>query len=400
MNSWRSVKLGDVAEEITVGHVGSMASEYMEGGIPFLRSQNIRPHMIELDDVKYISDDFHLKLKKSRLRPGDVVTVRTGAPGQTAVIPESLHQANCADLVITRPGAELDGRWVSYYLNWVTDTDIAGRLVGAVQQHFNVKSARELELLMPPLGEQRAIAEVLGALDDKIATNNRICNVSRALLAAMFERMEVDVDARESESIQLDEILEINPRERLPGSGSSDVVYLEMRNLPDYAMTVSSWGYRSARGGARFRNGDTLLARITPCLENGKVGYVDFLEDDSVGVGSTEFIVLRSRGSMPSVFPYLLCVSPRFRDYAIRHMVGTTGRQRLSASDVGVYNVRRPDPARLAEFGEVSAPLMDRVKAAVDETRQLAQTRDELLPLLMSGKLRVKDAEQIVEETA
>jgi type I restriction enzyme S subunit len=79
--AWNQVLLEDVAEEITVGHVGSMASEYIPAGIPFLRSQNIEPFGITFNDLKYISHDFHFRLRKSVLSPGDVVIVRTGKPG-------------------------------------------------------------------------------------------------------------------------------------------------------------------------------------------------------------------------------------------------------------------------------------------------------------------------------
>ena len=76
--NWRQVKLKSVCKKITVGHVGSMASEYVEGGIPFLRSQNILPFSLDLDSIKWITPEFHRKLKKSALFPGDVAVVRTG----------------------------------------------------------------------------------------------------------------------------------------------------------------------------------------------------------------------------------------------------------------------------------------------------------------------------------
>ena len=85
-----------------------MASEYVKIGIPFLRSLNIRPFRIDASDIKFISRKFHERLKKSALRPGDVVVVRTGEPGTAAVIPESLPEANCSDVVIVRPRQGLD----------------------------------------------------------------------------------------------------------------------------------------------------------------------------------------------------------------------------------------------------------------------------------------------------
>src|SRR3546814_1928235 len=93
-----------------------------------------------------------------------------------------------------------------------------------------------------------------------------------------------------------------------------------MSDVPTTGPTAESWAIREFSSGMRFRNGDTLLARITPCLENGKTAMVDFLKGDEVGWGSTEFIVLGPKGSTPSEFNYCLARNARFREYAIRNM--------------------------------------------------------------------------------
>src|SRR5215510_5312830 len=117
VGEWREVVLEEVAEDVTVGHVGPMASEYVMGGIPFLRSQNVEPLRINDSDLKFITPAFHERLKKSALSPGDVVIVRTGKPGACAVIPRTFPVANCSDLVIVRCGAHLDPRFLAYYVN-------------------------------------------------------------------------------------------------------------------------------------------------------------------------------------------------------------------------------------------------------------------------------------------
>ena len=180
------VKLGDFAREITVGHVGPMASEYVEKGVPFLRSQNVLPYRISTDEIKYISPKFHRKLRKSSLRPGDVVIVRTGKPGTCAVIPVWLEEANCSDLVIVRCGEALNPRYLSYWVNSLASHHIGSSLVGAVQQHFNVGSARQMPLLLPDLKTQERVLAVLGSLDDKIDLNRRITETLEAMARAIF----------------------------------------------------------------------------------------------------------------------------------------------------------------------------------------------------------------------
>ena len=110
--TWISAKLKDLCYEITVGYVGPMALEYVEEGVPFLRSQNVQSFHLDLSSVKYIRPEFDHRLRKSALAPGDVVVVRTGNPGIACVIPPTLFHANCSDLVIFRPGERLD----PYYL--------------------------------------------------------------------------------------------------------------------------------------------------------------------------------------------------------------------------------------------------------------------------------------------
>jgi type I restriction enzyme S subunit len=193
-SEWRDVALAEVAAELTVGYVGPMASEYVDDGVPFLRSQNVEPLRINKNDLKFITPEFHRRIKKSGLKPGDVVIVRTGKPGACSVVPDWLADANCSDLVIVRCGDQLNNRFLAYYVNTVASGHVAAHLVGAVQQHFNVGSARTLRLNLPSLAEQKAIAAVLGALDDKIELNRRMNATLEALARALFQSWFGDFD--------------------------------------------------------------------------------------------------------------------------------------------------------------------------------------------------------------
>jgi len=193
-DGWRELPLEDIAEELTVGYVGPMASEYVESGIPFLRSQNVEPLRINLTDLKYITPAFHQRLSKSALKPGDVVIVRTGKPGACAVIPVWLPVANCSDLVIVRCGPQLDPRFLAFYVNSVASHHVSAHLVGAVQQHFNVGSARTLMVHLPSLPEQRAIAAVLGLLDDRIELYRRTNETLESIAKTLFKSWFVDFD--------------------------------------------------------------------------------------------------------------------------------------------------------------------------------------------------------------
>lgn len=125
---------------------------------------------------------------------------------------------------------------------------------------------------------------------------------------------------------------------------------------------------------------------------------VDFLNDEQVGWGSTEFIVLRPRAPLPAEFGYCLAPSERFRDFAIQSMTGTSSRQRVQADSLEHFRLPRMPPAVAEAFGHEVKPLFMRSSAAVRESRTLAALRDALLPKLISGEIRVKDAERFLKE--
>ena len=169
-----------------------------------------------------------------------------------------------------------------------------------------------------------------------------------------------------------------------------------MTELPTQGYAIGTLGARPYNGGAKFRQGDTLLARITPCLENGKTGFVDFLEEGETAAGSTEFIVMRGKGNVPNEFVYCLARSAEFRTYAIAQMVGSSGRQRVAAQALASYVFPIPNPRTLIAFGEAVQPVFARISANNSQSRTLATLRDTLLPQLLSGRLTVRRAEELV----
>lgn len=177
--------LNSVCRRITVGHVGSMSSQYRPSGIPFLRSQNIRPFSVSLDNVVFIDEAFHASLSKSSLMAGDLAIVRTGYPGTAAVIPESLGSANCSDLVIVRPGPEIDAHYLAAFFNSSFGKGlVSGKVVGAAQKHFNVTAAKEVVLHVPPISEQQSIVR---AADEFREQTDQLEQVYSRKLAALDE---------------------------------------------------------------------------------------------------------------------------------------------------------------------------------------------------------------------
>lgn len=165
---------------MTVGHVGPMKNRYEPDGIPFLRSQNVRPFEISFEGMMFIDDYFDAELKKSRLCPGDVAVVRTGYPGTAAVIPPTLPYANCSDLVIIRPGKSLNPHFVAAFLNSnIGKRAVSGELVGAAQKHFNVGSAKQVSIPLPSLEQQAALVDRVAQFSKQ---SGRLAEISQARL--------------------------------------------------------------------------------------------------------------------------------------------------------------------------------------------------------------------------
>jgi type I restriction enzyme S subunit len=178
---WVWANFERAAERVTVGHVGSMKDEYVEQGVPFLRSQNVRANRYDPEGLKFISEKFHGQLAKSTLRPGDIVVVRSGSVGVSCVIPEHLKEANCSDLVIIKNPQAVLPDFGAYYMNSVVETRVAAGKVGVALTHFNTQSVAELPLPVPPMAEQHRIcAEVDRCLSIIRKVENQVESNSRA----------------------------------------------------------------------------------------------------------------------------------------------------------------------------------------------------------------------------
>lgn len=156
------------------------------------------------------------------------------------------------------------------------------------------------------------------------------------------------------------DFMDFNPRERLPKNTMAKKVPME--RLQPFTRDIPGFEVAPFNGGSKFRNGDTIMARITPCLENGKTAQVSILEDGEVGFGSTEFIVLRAKpGVSNKDFIYYLSVSPILRDKAIKSMVGSSGRQRVQQGVLNNTEFYAPPLPEQVEIGRTLRALDDKI---------------------------------------
>ena len=184
------------------------------------------------------------------------------------------------------------------------------------------------------------------------------------------------------------DLIEFNPSRKLVRGIKAP--YLEMSYLSNNTFSPSNWRMREFSSGMRFINKDTLLARITPCLENGKAAYIKFLKDGQVAWGSTEFIVMRPKIEIHPFFAYTLARNDEFRDYAIGCMEGSSGRQRVNVDYLANYSIKIPSRLTIHKFNEIAAFIEPKLHANAMQILTLQKLRDTLLPKLISGEVRVK----------
>lgn len=259
---------------------------------------------------------------------------------------------------------------------------------------LNRSQAEAIKVCIPDITEQRRIAGVLGALDDKIESNLRTISLSESLILAHFSQL--FNSGHVSAGTALSDLMEVNPRYSL--KRESLAIKVSMQDIPSDSPIINTHSVMPVGAGSRFSNGDVLFARISPCLENGKTAVVDFLSGSEVGFGSTEFIILSPRGEISTTWIYALAREPNFREACRQAMSGSSGRQRLSADFFSRYTIATPKEFDLVAFNKATMPLLTLMGARRDENQRLAQLRDALLPELMSGRMRVDDAGCLVSE--
>ncbi|MGH7995018.1 MAG: restriction endonuclease subunit S [Opitutaceae bacterium] len=430
---WHDVALEDVAAELTVGYVGPMASEYVDDGIPFLRSLNVEPLRINKNDLKFITPEFHQRIQKSRLTPGDVVIVRTGKPGACSVVPEWLTDGNCSDLVIVRCGKELNNRFLAYYINTVASRHVAAHLVGAVQQHFNVGSARTLRLNLPPIAEQKAIAAILGSLDEKIELNRRMNATLEAMARALFRSWFVDfdpvrakLDGRRPANLNA-VIAALFPEHLEQSSIGKKPVGWEVTTL-ETTLSVLETGGRPKGGVGGITTGVPSIGAESIVgigqFDFGKTKFVpvEFFDGMNKGHIESHDVLLYKDGGRPGEyephvsmfgdgFPFEKCsinehvyrlrANERLSQEYLYFWLTTElalAEMRIKGTGVAIPGLNSTAVRSLAmlvpprplvnAFTRQAAPLVTQLLANAKQSRTLAILRDTLLPKLLSGEIR------------
>ena len=259
------------------------------------------------------------------------------------------------------------------------DREAAFIAVGGVRGSMPWEEFAKMKLPVPPIEKQRKIVNAYKIVTDRIALKQKINDNLEATAQAYFDSLFFD----ESEpNCTLADIALVNPVR--PLAKGVEARYFEMATLPTNGCIPTGDFIKPYNGGVRFINGDTLIARITPCLENGKAAYINILEDNEVAFGSTEYIVFASKGNMPSSFYYFLIRNAKFVTFALQFMNGSSGRQRVSGEELASFPLCRPSCENLEAFDKVASLVLEQMKDNTYEIQKLKQLQEVIAATISS----------------
>ena len=246
------------------------------------------------------------------------------------------------------------------------DREAAFIAVGGVRGSMPWEEFAKMRLPVPSLEKQHQVVRAYQIVADRIAIKRRINDNLEAQTQALFDELFLRDGMPDC---TLSEIANVNPTRTL-SKGCIAKCY-DMSCLPTRGCVPEGGEMKAYNGGVRFQNGDTLIARITPCLENGKAAYINILNDKEVAFGSTEYIVFSPVDTMPSSFYYFLIRSKKFRTFALQYMNGSSGRQRVSGDELAAFPLTKPSQEALSRFDMVAKPVLEQFKVASLEINRL-----------------------------
>jgi type I restriction enzyme S subunit len=393
---WRAVEFGAVLDGGTRNGIYKTKEFHGRGakmvnmgelfGHPRLR--NVEMRRVELNENE---------LERFRIGAGDLLFARRSlvaeGAGKCCIVLEANETTTFESSIIrARPNPrEAD----SLFLFYLFKSPFGTHVLGSILRHVAVAGITgsdlvKLRIPIPPLAEQRTIAQILNALDEKIELNRRMNETLEALAQTIFKSWFVDATATKLpkgwRAGTLGEVAE-NPRRSIqPDEIKSSMSYIGLEHLPRRSIALSDWESDTKLGSNKleFKRGEILFGKLRPYFHKVGVAPLD-------GVCSTDILVVRPK--MPEWFGFVLghVSSVELVNHTDAASTGTK-MPRTNWNDLARFEVALPPESLAAEFTATIRPMIDRIIANIHESRTLAELRDALLPKLLSGEFRVKEA--------
>ena len=398
-------------------------------GVPIVRVTDIRDGRIATTEPLRVSRDIESAYGRTRLRGGELLLTLVGTVGEAAVVPDSLAGWNTARAVAVIPvRADIGSYWVKLALRSpVVRHIIDSRLNTTVQATLNLRDVAQLPIVVPPERERRAIAHILGTLDDKIELNRRMNETLESMARALFKSWFVDFDPVRAkaegsdsglpkplanlfpDSFEDSELGEIpkgwiigtlgdvaeHPRRGVqPTEIEPTTPYIALEHMPRRSIALSDWSTADGLESNKFefKKGEILFGKLRPYFHKVGVAPVN-------GVCSTDIVVVTPRAQEWFGFVLGHISSDAFVEHTTAGSTGTK-MPRTSWSEMARYAAVIPPQNVAKAFSSHIRPVVDHIMATIHVSHTLAALRDTLLPKLISGELRIRDAEELLEKTS
>ena len=377
MEEWKTYRIGDICESVSDTYRRGSASVVLVNTSDVLDGVCLNHTRVQNKDLK---GQFKKTFKKDDILYSEI---RPANKRFAYIDFDPIDYIASTKLMVIRSSDKVRPRYLYHFLKRQEMLDELQALAESRSGTFPQITFSELalfEIKLPSLETQDRIVAAIDSFEYKIALNNRINHNLEKQIQERFDRMIVSDNGLGY--CQIADYVDVNPKRSIGKKVLAKCI--DMSYLSTTGPFPSGWETKGYNGGMKFMNGDTIMARITPCLENGKVAFVNFLDDGEVAFGSTEYIVLHSKEGVAPEFTYFLARNRGFVDYATKNMNGSSGRQRVSGDTIEKYMIPVIDSPSLDEFSSFAAPAMEVIRNNCFESRSLASTRDALLPLLLS----------------
>jgi type I restriction enzyme S subunit len=406
MPEWNSYPL-EVVLDFREGP-GIMAVDFRGSGVPLIRLAGLKSGANLLAGCNFLDPEkVQKKWSQFRLKKGDVLLSTSASLGEVAVVDESGEGSVPYTGIIafrTRDKGLLDQRFIKFVLTAPTFKDqIEAMGVGSVMRHFGPSHLRHMQVYLPPVRDQWAIAEVLGALDEKIVANDLIAATLTQLIHALFERTASSC----TERIGLSELVTATKgvSYRSADLQPSQTALVTLKSIDRHG-GYASRGLKSYSGpfksAQQLSDSEIVVAQTDLTQEAEVVGRaVRVPRSDAFDrlVASLDLVIVRPNANICPEYILGLLSQERFREHC-RSMTSGTTVLHLASGALASYEAPRVSLELQQQYSLLARPILEMRDALGQECFDLLKVRDTLFPLLMSGKVHLKDAAKRVEAVA
>lgn len=422
--NWILIRLRYVASvKARLGWKGLTASEYVEAGNIFLSTPDIKAASIDFENANFITDERYFESPEIMLQVGDVLLVKDGATlGIVNLVRQLPARATVnGSIAVIRTKHNLTPNFLFYFLKSHYLQNLIQQVKGGMGvPHLFQSDIVKFPLLIPPVEEQK---QIVTFLDRETAKIDRLMAVRRKQVERLQEQRTAVIHHAVTQGLdsqaemkpsgnpwlegipshwntyRLKFIAKLNPSKSASGYAATQtekVIFLPMEAVSVDGKVDQSNRERICdlwKGFTYFAKGDVLVAKITPCFENGKGAVVSTLETD-IGFGTTEFHVIRANNKLVAEFLYQITASYRFRGIGARFMTGAAGQQRVPQQFIADFPIALPPPAEqqaIVDHIRIETAKLDTLITKYQREQELlAEYRASLISHAVTGKIDVR----------